>query len=208
MRWGSVTSIGVAYPPGMDMPDLAQHVAMLLGPVLRPTRKDRWPLRMFGNGEREVWAEVELREGEPAAHARLVEQLLGASHGELETRVVLSGVGQVEAVLRPQTRHAGVLLDLCDSDLYPEEAPEGVPEGAPERSDQVIAAIGELLLHWYDVSRFTVAFADHEAEFEVEPGSLGPAQEQYALVALPSGTAGGAPLRFHQAPWRLSPLGS
>lgn len=197
MRWGSVTSLGVAYPLSLEVPDLASHVAALLGPVLQPTAEDRWPLWMVGS--REARVDLALKEGEDPANTRLLERFLGAAYGELTGRVMLTGIGEIAAVLRPETRHAGVLLDLADADLFLGDV--------PERSEMVVAALRELLLHWYDVSRFVVAFADHEAEFDVDPESSGPAQDRFALVAVPNERPGGAPLRFHRAGWQLSPLG-
>jgi hypothetical protein len=198
MRWGSVTSVGVAYPLSLEVPDLASHVAALIGPVIRPAEDGNWLLRLVGS--RDVSVDLGLNEENGSVNTRLIEQFLGANYAELEGRVLLTGIGEITAVLRPETRHASVLLDLADADLFPEDI--------PERSELVMAALRELLLKWYDASHFAVAFADHEAEFDVDIEALDQMLERYALVAEPNDRPGGAPLRFHQAGWQLSALGT
>jgi len=197
---GSVTSVGVAYPRELPVEDLARHVESLLGPVLGPPRDGRWPVRFVG-GAHDAWVEVEIRED--AGHRRTREQLeryLGSEYGEIEVTVDLDGIGPVEGVLRPETAVCGLLLDLPDAVLFPERD--------RERPDIVAAAIRELLLRWYDTSRFARAFADHEAEFEIDPLDLSPQANPFALLAEPSDRSDGPPLDFHAGAWPLSPLGA
>ena len=198
---GSVTSIGVAYPRQLEPGDLARYLAALLGPILQPRSPGRWPVQFVGGGQREVHVETAVKEeAEAETTLRLLEQLLTADCGELEAEVDLPGLGRVEVVLRPETALCGMLIDLPDSALFPEQS--------LERSEIVTNAIHELLLGWYDVSRFAVAFADHEAEFDVDPLELGPTGSPYALLALPAKKPDGSPLDFHRGGWSLSPLGA
>ena len=197
MIHGSVTSIGVAYPRELPVQDLARHVRALLGTVLEAPRPGRWPLRLSGGREGDVLVELEIKDtSSPEETIAILERFLGSEHGEIEAVVQLAGVGAVDAVLRPETAVCGLLLDLPDAALYPSRD--------HRRSAAVVAAIKELLLAWHDASRFAVAFADHEAEFHVDPLDLGSDTVAYALVALPSARAGGVPLDFRSGGWPLA----
>lgn len=200
MSWGSVTSVGIAYPRELTVEDLARHIDSLLGSVLLPRSSWCWPLRFVG-GAHDAWVEVELKEGAASSNRRgLLAQYLGSEYGELEVTVDLEGVDPVEGVLRPETAYSGLLLDLPDQTLFPEKGRAGM--------ETVSSSIRELLLRWFDASRFAVAFADHEAEFDVDPLELSTAASPFALLATPSNSGGGSPLVFHTGGWPISPLGA
>jgi hypothetical protein len=72
----------------------------------------------------------------------------------------------------------------------------------------VTSAIKEVLMYWYDLSPFQVAFADHEAEFDGDPDEWINGKYPFALLAVPSGAKQGPPLFFRDNAWALSPLGA
>lgn len=200
MITGSVTSIGVAYPRETRVEDLARHLAQLLGRVLLSGRDGKWSLGM-GGGPNDAWVERQIG---PEANERealgKLEGFLGSEYAELQVRIDVEGIGEIDGVLRPETPVCGLLLDLPDAELYPERD--------RSRRDLVSAAVRRVLLDWYDVSRFAVAFADHEAEFEEDPLTLTFGQRRYAILALPTRRNDGPPLEFHEGGWQLSPLGA
>jgi hypothetical protein len=198
---GSVLSVGVAYDRDVEAEEMARRLAPLFGEVLIPPVADRWPVRLVGAGAREVWVEAELKAPGAGAEGRtLLTRLMGATYGELLTRVDLAGIGSVPGILRPALPYGGVLLDLAEANVC--------PQANPASSSRATAAAKELLLRWYHHSRFVVAFADHEAEFEVDPDRLRPADSPYALMALPAAQGDGARLDFYSSGWPLSPLGA
>jgi len=198
---GSVTSIGVAYPATLETSDLARHVAALLGPILEPRTPGRWPMRFTGCGSEAPWIEVEIKQGtDDEATTRMLERFVSSPYGELEAIVQLAGVGRVEAVLRPQVGLNALLLDVPDAALFPEWS---LPDPEP-----VTAAVRELLLRWFDISRFAIAFAGPEAELEIDPRRIEPGAVPFALLARPADGAGGAPLDFSRGAWPISPLGA
>jgi hypothetical protein len=194
---GSVTSVGVVYARDLSTRDLARNVLSLLGPVLEARAPGRWPILFLGGHECDVWVEMKIKSDAPANEtAELLEHFLESEFGEMEVIVRLTGIGPVEAVLRHETAVCGLLLDLPDAALFPARD--------PGRPAVVAAAIKEFMLVWYDASRFEAAFADHEAEFHVDPLTLGPADNPYALLALPSPGGGERPLDFHMGGWLLT----
>jgi len=197
---GSVTSIGVVYPRSLDSADIARHLVAVLGPVLGNRHVGRWALRLSGGGEQAPWVETTVSDSDdPATLLALLGHFFVAEYAEMDVSISLPGIGIVDGVLRPEPALNGLLLDLPDAMLFPERA--------PNRSETVTAAIRELLLAWYDLSRFDCAFADHEAEFDIDPKSTEFGTGHYAMVALPVEAAKGPPLRFREAAWRLSPMG-
>jgi len=197
---GSVTSVGVAYSRSLAVGDLARRLCALFDTVLVAPGRGGWPLRFVGGGDREVRVELEIRAGAGVEEtAPMLEHFLGAEYGELPAEVHLADIGAVRAVLRPETAVCGLLLDLPDAALYPLRD--------HRRHVLVGAAIRELMLAWFDASPFEKAFADHEAEFHVDPLEVRPDSNPYALLALPAAAGDGPRLDFHAGGWPLAPGG-
>jgi len=206
---GSVLSVGAAYPRDLDVGDLADRVTALLGSMLLPARagpdgSGRWPLRFASGGAHEAWAEVELREEEPATWKGLLTRWMQSTYGELEATVAFPGGDHVDVVLRPELRFSGLLMDLPEAQLF--EAGDAETSDR-QRAELLTAGVRELLIAWYQLSPYRRAFADHEAELAADPLEIGLAHSPYALLAEPGGSAEGPPVRFREAAWRLSPHG-
>ncbi|MCP4680117.1 MAG: hypothetical protein GY854_32415 [Deltaproteobacteria bacterium] len=198
---GSVTSIGVAYARTSDPPDLARFLMALLGTVFQPRTPGRFPMSFVTTRDWEVRIETSLKdEDDRGTNMRMLERFLVASYGELELAVDLHDIGMIEAVLRPEAAVSAVLLDLSDNQLF--------PKWNQARSTAVEKAIRDLLISWYEQSPFRAAFADHEAEFDIDPLELRADNNPYALLAMPAEMKDAGPLEFHQGGWLLSPVTS
>ncbi len=198
---GSVTSIGVAYPRTSDPSDMARHLMSLFGTVFVPRVPGRFPMSFVTTRDWEVRIETSIKdEAERGANLRMLERFLGASYGEVELTVELQDLGVIDAVLRPEGAVSAVLLDLPDTQLF--------LKWSPARAGTVEAAIRDLLNKWYERSPFRVAFADHEAEFDIDPLELRTDHNPYAILATPAGQPNVGPLEFHKGGWLLSPVAS
>jgi hypothetical protein len=201
MTYGSVTSVGVAYPRELSVEDLASHVSVLLGTVLHTDLTGSWNIELVGGANE---AGVELAIDTETPHRDRLSKLvhfLSAAHGEMKVSVDLQGFGRVDGVLRPETSVCGLLLDLPELVLYDESNDTGASD--------IQMAVRRLVLDWYDKSRFEVAFADHEAEFDVDPLDLTKTRFPYALLALSASQgSNGSPLKFYENNWPLSSLGA
>ena len=171
---GSVTSIGIAYERNIDLDTFA--VEILRGLVALPgeTLDRRWPMR-FLYGDHEAWVATELCASEDFQNQlKMLKRFLTSPYGELDISVYLRGIGRVTGIIRPEYSYTGILIDFFDADLY---------FGEGMRDPGIVeAAVKDVLTAWYDASRFSVAFADHEAEFEYDPLSLKNNSNEYALL--------------------------
>lgn len=193
---GSVTSIGFAYPRVLCLEELAQHTYTVLEELLAPTNAGRFPLRCLKTGTHSVRAETTLRtDQDRETNIRLLSRYLSADYAEIEAAVSLPKLGRIDAVIRPEAALNGLLLDLPDASLFPERVAGAVDE-----------AIVGFIEQWFSISRFRVAFADHEAEFDTEPLDLGERNNPYAVLAVADSQAE-EPLRIYRNRWHLDGFG-
>jgi hypothetical protein len=201
MNAGSFTTVGVVYGGAAEVDRLAAHATSLLGALFDAPPKG-FSVRFVAAGERGVRVDLPLApvRDRGSCEARLA-QAFAQPWCELPLVAQLHGFGEIEAVLRPDAALGALTLDLREDDLFPDDL-------KPLRPGALETALKELLFRWFEVRPFERAFADHEAELDVQDDSTAAWERRYALVARPRrGSGEGAPLDFGGGGWRVSPHG-